>query len=518
MIWHILKKDWRLLWGFIVMVAALQAIAEFALAKARLSDENPMLELMAQTLPILAFFAATFLIVAIVHLDAIPGLRQDWLVRPIRRLDLLVEKLLFIVVAVEGPIFTVNLAMGLASGFSLRATLLVAVERVIYLLLFLILPIFAFASVTKNMTEAFILGCVCAFIMGAFLTVADYANSAANGTLESIAHTGIGWIGELFRFAIVLIAAALILRFQYFFRKTLFSRALVVVFGTILMATVFLPWKPAFAMEERLSPNPAAATNLSLAFNPQVGRYPEPSGLGGNGYFDYGRNTEVFVPLRISGMHAGQAIVTDHGELKLFDTAGKLLYHGSTIGVEVEHTGSDPTGESRHQRISLPSSLYKELENKPVRAELEYSFTLFDLSKSYAIPAIGGDERMPGIGWCKTNVNDAGTAIKLNCIAAGNGPVCGSVTLENSSQGTQNPERFWCWPEYSPYSARPLADAFARFKIVVPFRDPSGLAKYPVDGPQLPHSQLVIRDDEPQAHFTRSLVIPQLKLGDWMPR
>ena len=47
------------------------------------------------------------------------------------------------------------------------------------------------------------------------------------------------------------------------------------------------------------------------------------------------------------------------------------------------------------------------------------------------------------------------------------------------------------------------------------FRDPSGLAKFPVDGAQLSQSRVVIRMYEPEDHFTRSFVIPQIKLKDW---
>src|SRR2546423_5869145 len=49
-----------------------------------------------------------FLIAAIVHVEAIPGVRQDWLVRPIRRGNLLLEKFLFVVLMVGGPCESVS--------------------------------------------------------------------------------------------------------------------------------------------------------------------------------------------------------------------------------------------------------------------------------------------------------------------------------------------------------------------------------------------------------------------------
>jgi hypothetical protein len=49
----------------------------------------------------------------------------------------------------------------------------------------------------------------------------------------------------------------------------------------------------------------------------------------------------------------------------------------------------------------------------------------------------------------------------------------------------------------------------------LPFRDPSGLTHFPVDGPQLPTSRVVLRLYQPEDHFTRHLVIPAVTLQDW---
>jgi hypothetical protein len=62
---------------------------------------------------------------------------------------------------------------------------------------------------------------------------------------------------------------------------------------------------------------------------------------------------------------------------------------------------------------------------------------------------------------------------------------------------------------------RPLPDSVVRFGTNLPFRDPSGLAEFPVDGPQLPQSRVVIRVYEPEDHFTRSLTISGIRLEDW---
>jgi hypothetical protein len=49
----------------------------------------------------------------------------------------------------------------------------------------------------------------------------------------------------------------------------------------------------------------------------------------------------------------------------------------------------------------------------------------------------------------------------------------------------------------------------------VPFRDLSGLAKYPVDGSQLGEAEVVVETFKPVDHFTRNVVVPSTRLKDW---
>jgi len=168
-----------------------------------------------------------------------------------------------------------------------------------------------------------------------------------------------------------------------------------------------------------------------------------------------------------------------------------------------------------YQQIEVPMSAYRGAKDQPVEMQIDYSLTLFGLSRSYSMAALDGDERMPEWGWCQTKMNEAGTAVELHCMEPGKGPICGTAFLENTVTGTRNPARSTCRSDYSPYGYYPLPDSLVRFGTNLPFRDPSGLAKYPVDGPQLPKSRVIIRVYEPQDHFTRSLVISQIKLRDW---
>src|ERR1700722_18081130 len=88
MVWHIFKKDWKLARVFVLVVSVVHWIDSAIIYKLGLFDEDPMLGMLADAVPMLAFFASMFLIGAIVHLDSIPGVRQDWLGGPISRRDM----------------------------------------------------------------------------------------------------------------------------------------------------------------------------------------------------------------------------------------------------------------------------------------------------------------------------------------------------------------------------------------------------------------------------------------------
>jgi hypothetical protein len=53
------------------------------------------------------------------------------------------------------------------------------------------------------------------------------------------------------------------------------------------------------------------------------------------------------------------------------------------------------------------------------------------------------------------------------------------------------------------------------FAVILPFRDPVGLAHFPVDGSKLRESRAVLQLYRAQDHFTRKLVIPDVRLRNW---
>jgi hypothetical protein len=459
-----------------------------------------------------------FLTGAIVHLEPIPGVSQDWLARPIPRGALLLEKSLYVVVTVAGPILVANIFLGVANGFPLRSVLFHTTTYVLYLLFHIVLPIFALASVTRNMTEAFILGCGSAFIIGASLTLVEFANSSSHGTIAAVMGSGVGWIGETVRLGLAGIAAAMILGVQYFRRKTFVARALMVGFGLLILGSQIFPWKTAFTIQERISGSANSAAHVQVAFDPAQARYKSPVNIVSSPGRQRGggeNDANVFLPLRLMGVGDDEILLTDHADVQLMSPEGRPEYHGTGETFEVMREELGSSRSTFYEKIVFPGLVYREVKDRATQMQIEFSLTLFGLTHSYSVPALNGSERMPGWGWCETQLNEAGTAVELHCLQQGKGPICGAVFLENSITGERNPPRSMCRSDYAPYLDRPLPDSLERFGTILPFRDPTALAKYPVDGARLAQSHIVIRVYEPEEHFTRSLSIPQIKLQDW---
>src|ERR1700726_2390317 len=167
MVRHILKKDWNLLWPLVAALAVLQGLLAFARFTAgKFLDGLP-------TVPgsLLELLAAATVTTLVVHQDPIPGIRQDWLVRPIARRDLFLAKLLFVVVFVQGPWWATDLLQGLANGFPFGQSAAAATACAAWVLLTVSLPVLAFAALTASMTEAFVASLGVFAVVIAFLIV-----------------------------------------------------------------------------------------------------------------------------------------------------------------------------------------------------------------------------------------------------------------------------------------------------------------------------------------------------------
>ncbi|HET9402330.1 MAG TPA: hypothetical protein VFO34_15405 [Candidatus Acidoferrales bacterium] len=517
MIWHIFKKDVRLLWPLVVGAAALHFAHAAAEYSAWRSDGASVTANLTELLFVVSFIGLGSLIVIDVLQDALPGVRQDWLVRPIRRRDLLAAKLMFMVLLAQGPLFLADLGQALANGFPLSTSIAAAGSRAIFLLLGFSLPVFIISATLANLSEAVICGVALTVVpMGILMLITALNGGGPPNRNMPVLNSGEQWILDSARAIAVVLVGAVILRLQYFRRKTFASRVFIGVGTLVWVATFFIPWAPAFALEKKLSAVRGAADQVAITIDTKAGRVQVPAERVRAAKSRYG--DEIFyLPVRVDHVSVDRTLVYDRTDPYLITSDGKsiALNHGSEISLT--RRGPDGSEMSGYEGFMVPRDIYFREKDKPVRLEINHSLTLHELYAAYALPALDGAQRMPGVGACRTSLDEDGDEIELRCIQAGDEPSCASVFLENAKTGEQNPARGICNPEYAPYFGKFVYDDMSRFGASLRFNDPTGMMKFPVSGKQLSDARVVVRVLRPVEHFSRRIVLENIRMSDWEP-
>lgn len=544
MAWHIFRKDLRLLWPLAALVAAIHLVAAaLAVWLGRFLEPRQILTL-ARALPVLSFLGIVVLTIALVQQDPLPGDRQDWLVRPVRRGAMIAGKVLFIVLVIIGPLWLADFAQALADGFTLTLALGAAVSRSVWVLCFLALPALAIGATTRDLAQALAF----AFGIAVVFAAVQFVLVMVLGAHASFAGLGASWMVAASWAIVVVVATTAVIWLQYLWRRT--SRSRVVIGAAVLIAelSLFLPWRLVMAVEGRLSSDLEAGARLAMAFEPQAGPYQvKASGaapiarMANPNFLDGGaarQPAELLLPLRVAGLKAGEILFLDRADIRIAEDApttshggaadtGAMLYEGpanlsidgvaSIADTQMAISAADGAGGQAHsyEPIFIPRSVLAKLGGRPVTLVLRYTLTLLRAVPAVSLPAVGGDANLPGIGWCATRVDGDGDAVELGCIRTAYPLSCVSFRLEETSGALRNPAISHCNPDYAPLPIDNWYTALDNFGVELPFFDRSGLAHYPVDGPALGRSRIVAVRYAPVAHFSRRLQIGGIRLQEW---
>jgi hypothetical protein len=518
MVWQIFTKDLRLLWPLAAASTALQVLLGLLLYRSEPYALSQELSGLAALITLLLAISMILLIVLAVQQDAIPGVSQDWLVRPIKRRDLLLAKVLFVVVLLHGPMIAINLFQGLAEGYAFGQTMRATVLCSITAALVFSLPVMAIAALTKSLTEA-VIGSLAAFL-GLML-----ARVVLLGILFPFTHTfqfdhsaegtGVAWVWQSLSHAVLLLVTVAVLIMQYARRSTFRSRAVFIGGLLLFMLTPGLPWRPAFAIQRWLSANPGADQSVAIGFERTAAAEPgpvDPQLITQDSQKESGESpgknlAQVLLPLRFSGLAAGLVLHADRTAIRLIGANGDIVYRGIGRVLDLRAAGRDGQGRFR-QTLHIPSAVYRQVADQPMRLELDYSLTLL---RPHALPplaALDGNGRLPEVGHCASKIDRAGAAIEVSCRTAGELPPCISLVLERADSAAGMPEKFVCAPNYAPSLLRFPVDAIDHFETKLPF---------PADQAPLHDARMVINVFEAEDHFSRRIVVPQFRLKDWRP-
>ncbi len=484
MIWHIFRKDWRLLWPIALGVALLNLLQRIVLSHLSVFryDRLDVFQRFSEALGYLSLFGIAVLIVIAVQQDTLPGLSQDWLVRPIRRRDLLFSKILFVVLTVQAPIFLIEVGKCLAAGFSLPESVGAPLSRSIWMLLAFDLPAIAFATLTRNLMEAITGALVLTLVVAVFLTT-----TLAPGDFRTYA---LSWVTDSAQLVVGFIGAGLVVWLQYRARKTGRARS---VFGAVAATWLFaqlLPWQAAFGIQEMVSRKPAAADAVQITFNPSAGRFrPQRSAtIVGNG-------SAVFLPLKVAGgSFSGR---------RTADVAARIVTgDGHVISLSAQDPFRPDTGDETYQVLTVSDAVFSRLKDEHARLELHYLITPLGIAGKPSMPALATNQFVPGVGRCSTRVNPEGTEFELGCRNPGIRS-CYAWFIDSWENNA-------CLPDYSPWFGTVAGDSISRTGSVRTLVDRMNPAQ-PND------ARIRFLVYKPETHFTREVVIPDIRLGDWTP-
>jgi hypothetical protein len=449
---HILKKDIRLLWPYAAVVVLTGYLGTL------FADREPLSQIWSLA-EIAKILGAGLLIAAAVHQDVAPGVRQDWIVRPIARRDLIAAKLLFVITMLLLPVMAGDILQLTTGGFSLGQSVKAALIRGTLLLCVIYLPVLGIASITRNFKET-----VVAAVVGAlgFVLLAQLWHSGGASHWRRVTHmpTGVDWIVETAIFALAAVSGAAILILQYTTRRTLRARCLAVAAGLACFSLNFVPWQPVFAIQRSLSPQPGGASAIQLVFQPQRGPFRRNDSI---------YPAEVRLPMTVTGLPADDVLRTDLVQARLITPEGKV----ETFGY-----GAIPLN---YTTIALRDNLYSKLKDRTVRLELDYSLTLLRLTATRTMP-LNSEQRIPEFGRCKT------TSAMIQCEQAAMTPPCAIIN-----------GNVLCSGSYSPFSLQAEPDPLRRLRV----------------GIEANQTQVVSRWYDVVEHFTRHVVIPEIRLSDW---
>ena len=195
----------------------------------------------------------------------------------------------------------------------------------------------------------------------------------------------------------------------------------------LLLCSQAIPWKPVFAFEKRLSPQPGVANEIALAWQPQAvqgetlisGDRPEFGIIVGSHNPD--EDVRLLLPVLVTGLPKDSILKEDNAQMALTGADGKRLYAVDGGPIEIRREGSQSGPVAYNQAAKVPVQIYQENKDRSVRVETTYSMTLFKLNTSYSM-AVGEDRLIPAWGRCESKINVAGTAVDVRCMQMGKGP------------------------------------------------------------------------------------------------
>ena len=515
MIWHICKKDLRLLWPWVLLLTALQAaLHAFVFALGPFPKER--LVASENSFKAGLLIAIATMIALVVQQDGIPGLTLDWLVRPIRRSHLFLAKLLFLVLAILLPIAIADFTECLMTGFAAPQALAATLSHALWLLLRLILPLFAVAAMTRGIAD-FAATVLLLFLAIAWLDRVPMQDYLTVGRVFSILidrWDDLSWFSTLAKSLVILAGSLLAFWLLYARRLTARARLLFPLFvlGGFLLA--YTPWQAVIPLLSHMSRDLEASRSIAVEFDPtRPSWHVAPT--------QYPSTEFAAIPLKVTGVPSDGQLFVDAADVKVFGGDGILVADqvASLAFSEGRPAAYLYSGREAVSYLAIwrfnEEGVGKRLREQPLKLVIDLALTLAEPEgEEFAFSPGDTPISLPKLGVCQMKKREDGGAppTALGCLQAGSVTDWSLLSVYAGEEAKPYGQLLRA-SNGTSFFAQLLPDAIDRTTSY--FMRSGTRLMLPLLGLS-PNSRFTLRNFRSIAHFRYRLEIPAIWLEDWV--
>ncbi len=349
--------------------------------------------------------AAAYLTACLIQADAPAGDRQFWITRPYRWTSLIAAKLLFIVVLIDLPVMLAQWMILASSGFPFPSIWAGLLWEQFLWFAGLSLPVAALAALTSGLVP---------FVSSVLVTAAVLYGVSYVATRPDSFLQAIEWVRSSVALVLVLLASGTVLYLQYRKRQTVRSRLIAFyIVSVAIVACLLIPWKLAFAIQQRLSTRPSDPSSILVTRDAGIQNWAVALAKG--------KRVEISVPLVVQGLPLDVAAKPEALEITLRADGGLDSRLQSTSFIQ----GRNPRNQSHELTLTarggLDRNFFDSQRDRRVTLRGSLYLTFFGNKKSYALAG-----RDPEKGLLVTD--------KVRCIIAPFGVVCDSPLRQPSQR------------------------------------------------------------------------------------
>jgi hypothetical protein len=333
-----------------------------------------------------------FLAVRVVHGESLVGDRQFWLTRPYDWKKLLGAKFLVLFVFINLPLLVLDLFLLSRAGFHPSNYVLGLLWMEVLVLMFVILPAAALASVTATIVQVLLSAAVIVlYVIGMVALSELIPSSGFSGPVDS------------FSPILLLVVCLAVILLQYSRRKAMASRLMILGLGGAFFLLLALTPYQAIVAHQFPPLRPGEQP-------PFQARLLSPDSSQGDVDSEERKDVEIRLPLSITGIPAEDFVNVYTVRIKFETTSGVRWDSGwQSRGFTLF-----PDQKSTDVRFTLKADLFKRIQSSAAKVRLFFAFTLLRDRNQREVVVPQGQFDLVDVGHCFV---EAGYVPALKCLA-----------------------------------------------------------------------------------------------------